>query len=151
MRGFFDKILLGVMLLSGALFFTALVSQAVAQQRVVADRAYVVNTGSNVLEAIACGGGTSPCAVGAASTTILNANPVRHECLLQNVGTTDFYCRKGAGTVTIANYHFVIRAASAANKGDGGSYACNAGAVVWTGPIVCLGSAAGGSLATSGD
>ena len=125
------------------------VNVANAQQRVIADRAYVVNTGSNALEAIACGGGVSPCAVGA-SAAVLNANPARHECLLQNVGTIDLYCRKGAGAVTTGNYHFVIKAASAANRGDGGVYGCNAGAVVWTGPIVCLGGA-GGSLAVSGD
>lgn len=125
------------------------VNEALAQQRVVADPAYTVNSGTNVLEPIACGGGVSPCAV-AASATVLNARPTRHECLLQNVGTVDLFCRKGAGVVTTANYHFVMKAASAANKGDGGAYGCNAGAVVWTGPIVCLGGA-GGSLAVSGD
>jgi hypothetical protein len=125
------------------------IHEAVAQQRVIADPAYTVNSGTNVLEPIACGAGVSPCAIGA-SAAVLNARPTRHECLLQNVGTIDLYCRKGAGVVTTASYHFVLKAASAANRGDGGVYGCNAGPVVWTGPIACLGGA-GGSLAVSGD
>jgi hypothetical protein len=147
-----------VMLVGASLFFlnialflvaTDRIHEANAQQRVIADPAYTVNSGTNLLEPIACGAGNSPCAVGA-SATILNARPTRHECLLQNVGTIDVYCRKGAGVVTTASYHFVLKAASAANRGDGGVYGCNAGPVVWTGPVVCLGGA-GGSLAVSGD
>jgi hypothetical protein len=124
---------------------------AQAQQHVIVDRGFVINTGSNAKETIACNAGTSPCTIGASSTTVLNANSVRHECLLQNVGTTDFYCLKGTGTASTANMNFVLKAASGANKGDGGSYSCNTGPVVWTGIIACISSGAGGILNASAD
>lgn len=124
---------------------------AFAQQHVVVDRGYIVNTSSVNLETIACNAGVSPCTIGASSTTVFNSTPSRHECLIQNVGTTDFYCLKGVGTVSTTNMHFVLKAASAANKGDGGLYSCNAGPVVFTGVISCISSAAGGVLTASGD
>lgn len=124
---------------------------ATAQTHDVADKAYIVNTGQTVLETIACNTGTSPCTIGGTSTTVLSKNVNRHECLLQNVGTTIFYCLKGTGTASTTNFLFALKAGTAANDGTGGSYSCNQGAVVWSGPIVCVGSAGGGSLAVSGD
>lgn len=124
---------------------------ALPQAHVIADRAYTVNTGTSVVETIACNAGVSPCTIGAVSTTVLNANPVRHECLLQNANTTDFYCLKGAGTASTANMSFILKAATAANKGDGGTYSCNSGPVLWTGVIICISSAAGGTLNVTAD
>lgn len=112
--------------------------------------AFTVPTGSTSLETIACNAGVSPCAIGATSTTVLNANAGRIQCLIQNVGTTDFYCIQGTGTVTTSNMHFILKAASAANKGDGGSFSCSQGPAIWRGVIVCLGSAASGTLTASG-
>jgi hypothetical protein len=110
---------------------------------------YTVTTGSTTLETIACNGGVSPCTIGTTSTTVLNANPARADCLIQNVNTTDFYCIKGTGTASTTNMQFILAAATAANKA-GGSYSCNQGPVVWRGAVVCAGSAASGTLNASG-
>jgi hypothetical protein len=113
------------------------------QSRVV----YTVGTGANALEAMACG--TSPCTIGAASTTVMNTNANRSQCLLQNVGLTTFSCLHGAGTASTTNMHFVLKPASVANAGDGGTYSCTQGPVIWRGPVQCISSAGGGSLNAS--
>lgn len=136
--------------LIGACVAAFFINKAYAQS-VVGGIVYTVNTGSKVTEAAACNSGTSPCTIGASATAVLSANPNRHECLLQNVGTTSFVCLKGAGTVSTSNYAFALKAGTAANDGTGGSYSCNQGPVVWTGAVSCISSGAGGSLAVSGD
>jgi hypothetical protein len=109
----------------------------------------VLTTGATTLETIACNSGVSPCTIGASSTTVLNANSSRVQCLLQNANITDFYCIQGAGTASTSNMHFILKAASAANKGDGGVYSCNQGPALWRGTIVCVGSGSGGTLLAS--
>src|SRR5260370_28070137 len=117
---------------------------------------YVTGLGATVQETIACNSGVSPCISGTTSTTVLNATVTvlnagnRKECLLQNVGTTDFYCLKGAGTASTTSMHFILNAASAANKA-GSSYSCNQGLSVWSGAIQCVSSATGGVLTVSAD
>ena len=124
---------------------------AVAQQHVVVDNTVktttsstspsaIQNSNTSTLETIACNSGLSPCTFnGASNTTILNANANRHECLLQNVGTGDVVCIKGPTgfAITTANMHFVLKAATSIDAGDGGTYSCNSGPVVWSGTISC--------------
>jgi hypothetical protein len=112
----------------------------------------IVDTGNvYALETIACNSGVSPCTIGASSTVVLNVAPRRRECLVQNIGIQDFYCLRGAGTASTANMHFILKAASGANKGDGGSYSCNQGPLVWGGSLTCIAASAGGSLTVSAD
>lgn len=139
------------LLVKAIVFFGVLYGLSAAAQTQVAGKVSVVNTTTTVVQAIACNAGVSPCTIGATPTVVLNANVNRHECLIQNVGLTDFYCLKGAGTVSTANMSFVIKAASGANKGDGGVYACNQGPVVWGGVISCLSSGAGGVITVTAD
>src|SRR6266852_5309229 len=65
---------------------------------------------------------------------------------------TDFFCKKATAAGSAAsttNMDFLLKAASAANKGDGGIYSCDSAGVVYTGPINCTGSAGGGTLVAS--
>jgi|SRR5712664_2036919 len=119
-------------------------------------RVRVTNPGpptSNTAETIACNAGVSPCTVGAAATDILNNSTLgRMGCIVQNVNTTDFFCKKATAASSAAsttNMDFLLKAASAANKGDGGIYSCDSAGVVYTGPINCTGSAGGGTLIAS--
>lgn len=139
------------LLVKAIVFFGVLYGLSAAAQTQVAGKVSVVNTTTSTAEPIACNAGVSPCTIGASPTTVLNKNVNRHECLIQNVGLTDFYCLKGAGTVSLTNMHFVIRAASGTNKGDGGSYSCNQGPVVWGGVISCLSSGSGGVITVAAD
>ncbi len=109
--------------------------------------------GSNTAETIACNAGVSPCTIGAAATNVLNnSTSGRKGCILQNVNATDFFCKKATAAGSAAsttNMDFLLKAASAANKGDGGIYSCDSAGVVYTGPINCTGSAGGGTLVAS--
>ena len=100
-------------------------------------------------ETIACGGGVSPCTIGAASTAVLNANTAggRHAAVLQNLGITVFCCKTGTGTpVAFIACDYILKADTAANTGNGGSFSYS-GPTVWSGVVTCISSAAGGSLA----
>lgn len=131
-----------------ALFLATLTSRL--QAAGAASAVYVVPTGATTAETIACNAGVSPCTIGTTSTTVLNSNANRMQCLLQNANTPDFYCIQGTGTASSTNMHFVLKGASAANKGDGGTFTCNQGPALWRGPIVCVASGAGGTLNASG-
>lgn len=101
----------------------------------------VVPSGATTMETIACNSGASPCAT-TTSAAILNPAANRAQCLLQNVDVGDYLCVQGAtvalaGTASSTNMHFVLKAASAANKGDGGSYTCSQGPATFRGAIVC--------------
>lgn len=102
----------------------------------------VVPSGMTTMETIACNSGASPCAV-TISAAILSPNAARAQCLLQNVDVGDYDCVQGAtvagaGTASVTNMHFILKAASAANKGDGGTYTCNQGPATFRGAIVCV-------------
>lgn len=103
---------------------------------------YTVPTGSTSLETIACNSGTSPCTISNTSAAVLNANAARMQCLIQNINTVDLYCNQGTGTASSTSMHFVLKAASAANKGDGGTYSCTQGPAIWRGAITCIASGA---------
>lgn len=109
--------------------------------------------GSSTAETVSCNAGVSPCTVGTTATTLLAANTSRKDCIIQNVNATDFYCKRatsGSSAASTTNMDFMLKAASAANKGDGGSYQCAGAGNVWTGAINCTGSAAAGTLNVSG-
>lgn len=103
----------------------------------------------SALETIACNSGVSPCTIGTSAVTVLNANPQRYSCALQNVGLTDPDCLKSSGTPSAANMHFVLGAASHANGGDGGVWHCtDPGSAIGV-SVSCVSSAAGGILNAS--
>jgi hypothetical protein len=99
-----------------------------------------VPTGSTTLETIPCNAGVSPCTVSNVDVTVLNANSSRMQCLLQNINTTDLYCLQGTTAASVTAQHFTLKAASAANKGDGGTFSCNSGPAIWRGALHCVGS-----------
>ncbi|WP_300747610.1 hypothetical protein [Pseudomonas sp.] len=93
--------------------------------------------------------GTSPCAVGASSVTVLAASVARHGCKLQNVGTVDLLCNTLGGTASASSYDVALGAASHANGGDGGFYRCDDAGGVNPNAVACIGVSGGASLAVS--
>lgn len=100
---------------------------------VAAPTTYVLTTGGSNREVPACG--ASPCTLlNVTSTVVLNANPRRFECLLQNTGLVPIFCVRSTPTTT---RDFILKAATATSTGDGLSYSCNQGPGVYTGAISC--------------
>lgn len=133
----------------GGIFLAVVMILALAAigKSAAAATSFVAPTGATTMETITCNSGVSPCAINA-SATILSPNPNRSQCLLQNVDTSDYYCVQAvtvaaAGTASTTNMHFILKAASAANKGDGGTFSCTQGPAIFRGAIVCAGSGAG--------
>lgn len=93
--------------------------------------------------------GASPCTVQATSTVILAANSMRGQCLLQNTSTAVFYCNHGTSTATASRYDFILKAASGATVGDGGTYSCAQAPGIWRGALTCLPSVGTSTLAVS--
>lgn len=84
----------------------------------------------------------SPTAVGTTSAQLVAANANRRELYIQNVGTADIYLELGDLSASTSNYHIALKAASAADKADGG--------YVWldryTGAVQAIAGASGGKV-----
>jgi hypothetical protein len=78
-----------------------------------------------------------------AATPILQANPNRLECNIQNTSTDVVYLILTQNKGSLTNYHIALAACASANDGTGGNWTSD----LWKGPIFALSSGGAGTAA----